>query len=189
MLKILHLDTETTGRNAQANAVHQLSGGIEIEGELVEEFDFKVKPYPTAVISNEALKIAKVTVEQIMMYEDGMSVIRKLCNILEKHIDLSNARDKMFLSGYGCAHFDNPFFNSFFEQNGCGKYKSYFWTATIDTQVLAANALRYERNAMGDFKMETVAKRFNIDVDTTLLHNAAYDWKVSRLIYHALNKK
>lgn len=188
MLKIFHFDEETTGDDHKRNAIHQLAGCIEVDGVIKEEFDFRVAPYPTAEITQEALDIGKVSLAEIRLYADGLTIIRQLCNLIERHIDTSNYNDKLFLAAYGGAHFDSPFLKEFFIQNGCGKFKTYFWSTVIDPMVLAANALRYERTNMQNFKLETVAKRFNIDVDIAQLHNAAYDWKISRLLLHTINK-
>lgn len=47
---------ETTGVDHGRNGIHQLAGCIEIDGEIVEGFNFKVAPNPKAIIEEEALR-------------------------------------------------------------------------------------------------------------------------------------
>lgn len=43
-MKLFLFDLETTGTDAVKNGVHQISGRIIINGEVKENFDFKVRP-------------------------------------------------------------------------------------------------------------------------------------------------
>ena len=52
-MKILYLDTETTGITANS-AVIQFAGIIEIDGEVKEEFNIRCKPHKDADISEKA---------------------------------------------------------------------------------------------------------------------------------------
>lgn len=189
ILKILHHDEETTGRDPHNCAIHQLAGHIEIDGQIVESFNFHIRPHPSALISQEALLVSGMDMETILKYADGMTVMRSFSNLVEKYVDYSNPQDRMFTSAYNGASFDDIFLKNFFELNGCGKFRNYFWTGCLDTKVLALNKLSNERVSMPDFKLETVAKRFNIDVDEKQLHNAAYDSWLSHLLLKAINNR
>ncbi len=182
MLKIFHVDIETTGDDPNLHSIHQIGGYIEIDNKVVNEFEYNVRPYPTALINTKALLISGVTKEEIMNYRDAMSVIREICNLIELYIDYTNPQDKFFISGYNAAHFEGSFLPIFFMQNGCSKYKNYFYHAILDTMVLAASVLRYERSTMPDFKLPTVARRFDIDVNVDRLHKAKYDAWVSMIL-------
>ena len=188
MIKVAHLDTETTGKDCAKHGIHQIAGGLEINGTIVADFDFKVQPYPTSYIEESALKVSGVTRAQIMGYENGIVILRKLCAVLDQHVDITNPQDRFFLSGWGVSHFDSGFLQKFFQQYGSDKFKLYFWNTPIDTAILSANVLRHERSGMQNFQLATVAKRFNIDVQESQLHNAAYDWKLSRQILNSINK-
>lgn len=187
MLKVIHLDTETTGQDADKHSVHQIAGSIEINNVVKTTFDYKVRPFPGMQISAEALKMSGVTLPIIFSYPHGLTVIRDLCRLLDEYVDASDPQDKMFICGYNVSSFDQFFLKAFFKQNSCSKYSAYFYNTTIDTMVLAAFALRYERAAMPDFTLAAVAKRFNIDVDLSQLHNGGYDAEISRLLYHKLS--
>ena len=43
-VKKIFYDLETTGVDHRRNGIHQLAGCIEIDGEIVESFNFKVAP-------------------------------------------------------------------------------------------------------------------------------------------------
>lgn len=188
-LKIIHYDLETTGADPCRHGVHEIGGQIEINGEIVQEFEFKVRPHPLAQINPKALEIGGVTIQQIMGYQDGLTIIRELCNMLDRYVDWSNPTDYFMLSGFNTNYFDDRMLEKFFIENGSERFRKYFFPGSIDTRVLAMNILRYELPGMPDFKLHTVAKRFGIDVDENLLHRAKYDATVSRLILDAINKR
>ena len=61
-VKKFFYDLETTGVDHRRNGIHQLAGCIEIDGEIVESFNFKVAPNPKAIIEEEVLKVGGGTV-------------------------------------------------------------------------------------------------------------------------------
>jgi DNA polymerase-3 subunit epsilon len=86
-LKILFLDLETTGTKFWRNGIHQISGIIDINGEVRERFDFKVKPFERAEIEDSALEVAKVTREQILSYPETQTVYNELLELILKYVD------------------------------------------------------------------------------------------------------
>ncbi|MDZ7795548.1 MAG: hypothetical protein U5N56_00180 [Candidatus Marinimicrobia bacterium] len=52
--KFLYFDVETTGLNPAKHDITQLSGLIEIDGEVVDGFNFNLKPYDFTVIDPRA---------------------------------------------------------------------------------------------------------------------------------------
>ncbi len=61
--KIVFIDTETTGLKGMENGVHQISGIIDINGKIVDKFNFKVAPFEEDFITGNALKTSHVTRE------------------------------------------------------------------------------------------------------------------------------
>lgn len=187
-MKIFYFDLETTGVKFWKNGIHQISGMVEINGEIKETLDFKVKPFEKALIEQEALDVAKVTEEQIMLYEPMADVYQKIINTLSKYVDKYVKQDKFFLCGYNITAFDNQFFRAFFVQNGDKFFGSWFWSDSLDVMVLASDYLKEKRDLMTDFKLHTVAKELGISVDNEKLHDASYDMQLTKKIFDIVKR-
>lgn len=179
-MKILFYDLETTGTLVNRNGIHQISGIIQVDGEIKEKFNFKVQPNPKAEISPEALQVAGVTKEQIMAYPPMGEIYAKFVDMLAKYVDRYDKKDKFFLAGYNNSGFDNPFLRAWFLQNGDKYFGSWFWSNTIDVMVLATAFLIERRAEMENFKQGTVAKALGIAIDESKLHDALYDVEVCK---------
>lgn len=188
-IKNFFFDCETTGVRHWKNGIHQISGAIEIDGEIKERFDFKVQPFKDAVIEDDALAISGITREQIAAYMPMNDCYKAIVKLLGKYCDKFDKMDKFFLIGYNNASFDNAFFRAFFVQSLDNYFGSWFWSSTIDVMVIAAEHLKYERHLMIDFKQSTVAKYLGIEVDETKLHDAEYDTDLLIQIYKIVCKK
>jgi DNA polymerase-3 subunit epsilon len=187
-MKLFFFDIETTGLKHWRNGIHQISGCVEINGEVKEYFDFKVKPNPDCTIEDEALKVSNVTKETVLSYPDMKVVHGELCFLLAKYVNKFQKSDKFFLVGYNNASFDNQFLRAFFTQNGDNYFGSWFWSDTHDTMVLASLHLKEYRSTMENFQLKTVAKKLGIEVDESKLHDAQYDIELTRSIYHIVKK-
>lgn len=183
-MKLFFFDVETTGVKHWQNGIHQMSGKIVIDGEEKEAFDFKCRPNPKAKIEDEALKVANVTREQILLYPPMEDIYGELIKILSKYVSKYNKSDKMYLVGFNNASFDNHFLRAFFVQNGDEYFGSWFWPNSIDVYVLATPFLHKERAKMENFKLMTVAKHLGIEVDESKLHDALYDIELTQQIFN-----
>jgi DNA polymerase-3 subunit epsilon len=182
-MKIFYYDLETTGTNPGKHGIHQISGMIEIDGKVMEEFDFHVQPNPRAIIEDAALAVGGVTKEQIMSYPEMGVVYNQLVTMLSKYVDKYDKNDKFFLCGYNNAAFDNQFLRGFFLQNGDNYFGSWFWANTLDVMVLATLALADRRAQMENFKLSTVASAMGVEVNAGELHNAMYDIYLTKAIF------
>jgi DNA polymerase-3 subunit epsilon len=182
MIKIFY-DLETTGTNFKAHSVHQLSGLIEVDGEIVEEFDFKVRPHPKAQISKEAMTVCNKTEKEIMSYPEMRKVHKQFLTLLSKYVDKYNPKDKMYLIGFNNRAFDDLFLRMFFELNDDKYIGSWFWSDTGDTLCLASEYLLDRRASMLSFKLKRVALELGLEVDTEGLHDALFDARLTRSIY------
>jgi DNA polymerase III subunit epsilon len=183
MEKLFFYDLETTGVRYWENGIHQISGLIMIDGEIKENFNFKVCPHEKAIIEDDALKIANITKEQIMEYPKAREVYKKLIGLLSKYVNKFDKKDKFHLVGYNINSFDNSFFREFFTQNNDNYFGSWFWADSIDCYVLASNKFKKERASFPNFQQRTVAKRLGIEIDETRLHDAEYDISICVEIY------
>lgn len=183
MSKICYFDLETTGVRHWKNGIHQISGCIDINGKIEEWFDLKVQPNPAAQISDEALKVSGTTREMLATYMPFNQGYKELVTILSKYVDKYDKKDKMFLCGYNCASFDTQFLRAFFVQNGDDYFGSWFYSASLDVMILAAQYLVTERVEMKDFKLGTVAEFMGIQVDALKQHDARYDIEITRELH------
>lgn len=187
MAKILFFDVETTGLDDQKHGIHQLSGLLEIDGVIVESFDFKVKPPSHLIIDPLALKVSNVTIDQILNYDIESKVYAEFINMLSRHIDKFNPKDKAFLCGFNNAAFDNDFLRALFLRCNDKYFGSWFWSNSLDVMVLATNYLIESRTSLVDFKLKTVATHLLGSTDDSKLHNASYDIELTRNIFQIVN--
>jgi len=187
MAKILFYDLETTCTMFWKNGIHQLSGIVDIDGEVKETFNIKMRPNPKAIIDNEALKIAGVTVESLAFNPFSMEEgYKEYIKILSKYVSKYDKKDKFFLCGFRNTGFDDPFSKALFTQCGDDYFFSWFWGNSLDVSVLASQKFMNERSSMKDFKLSTVAEKLGITVDPSKLHDALYDVELTRESYYKL---
>ena len=183
MLKILYYDLETTGLDFRKNAVVQLSGMLEIDGTVVQKFNFKMAPFKDAVIDKQALLVIGKTEEELFKAQTMQEVYFKFKNMLSKYVDRFNKYDKIFLCGYNNIRFDDIFQRSMFERCKDNYFGSWFWGNSMDAMVSASEHLALKRNRMVNFKLSTVAKELGVEVDNSKLHDALYDVELTRAVH------
>jgi DNA polymerase-3 subunit epsilon len=184
-IKTLFCDVETTGLDPSRHAVIQLAGLIDIDGEVVEEFDFKLQPFPGQLLSQESLDINRVTKEEMKTFLQPMAAYIEITKLFNKYVSRFDKSDKFFLVGYNST-FDDSFLRAFFKNCGDEYYGSYIWWPTIDIAPFAVEFFKEERSKFPDFKLSTVCKAFGIEVDDTETHNALYDSKLTRKVYRKI---
>ena len=182
-IKKVFLDLETTGTNYRLHSIHQISGLIEINGQVVDLFDFRVQPHPKALVEPEALALAGLDELDLLSYPPMKEVYVQFIKMLGKYIARYDSKDKAWLVGYNNRQFDDPFLRAWFEQNGDTYFGSWFWPDTIDVMVLASQYLIPKRRLMPSFKLKDVAGFLGIAVDPERLHEAGYDVELTKAIY------
>ena len=188
-MKLLFFDLETTGLSWHENGIHQISGCVEIDGEVKEHFNFNVAPNPRLKIEDAALAVAHKTREQVVAYPPMAEVYKQFVALLAKYVDKFDTSDKFFLVGFNNASFDNQFLRNWFAQNGDKYFGSWFWANSLDVFILATQKLLHKRSIMLDFKLKTACAHAGIIVDETKLHDASYDIELTRALYRAATAK
>jgi len=186
IMKNCYIDVETGGIDPNSCALLQIGVMIEIHGEVVEQKDFKVAPFPKDEIYDDALKVNNLTKEEIKKFPKPDEVYDELIELLSRYVNRYSKHDKFFFTGYNSHAFDMPFLRKFFEKNGDKYFGSWFFYPSIDVMILAAQALMKKRSHMIDFKLFTVAQALGVSPDTALLHDAVYDIKLTREVYKKL---
>ena len=183
MIIKVFLDLETTGVNPRKHSVHQISGLVEIDDKIVEEFNYYTQPHPKAKYEPAALRIAGKTEEELKSYPPMKEVHKIFTTMLSKYVDKYNPKNKAFIAGFNNKAFDDFFIRAWFEQCGDEFFGSWFYPDTLDVMVLASEYLLYRRAQMPSFKLKRVAIELGMEVIKERLHDSSYDVELTRQIY------
>lgn len=186
-MKKIFYDLETTGLNKNKCSIIQLSGCIEIDGEMKEFFDFKMRPWDGSEFEVKALEMYEdrgITMDVILGFDSPKKIFKQFQELLCKYVNKYDKKDKFYLYGYNNRGFDDDFLRNYFNKMNDPYFGSFFHQNTIDIMVLASEYLLEVRPNMPNFKLQTVAEVLQLDVQTELLHDAEYDIKLTRLAYN-----
>jgi DNA polymerase III epsilon subunit-like protein len=115
-MKLLFLDLETSGLNAWNNGIIQMTGIIEINGEVKDAFNYKIMTFKDDVIDDGALKVTNTTREMIKTYMDPFEVYNNIKVLLTKYVNpFDKTSERFTMVGYN-ADFDNDFMKCFFNK-------------------------------------------------------------------------
>ena len=184
MSKLLHLDVETTGLYAPGAGLVQVAGIVEIDGEEVETFDLRCRPFPGDLLNKDALQIIGKTREELAARPDPADTFRELLDVLDRHVDRFDKADKFFMVAYN-ASFDNEHLRAWWKKCGGEYFGAYFWTPPLCVMTLAGIALRPSRPDLPNFKLATVAQAMRITADGDP-HDALTDVRLSAGIWRRL---
>lgn len=182
IVKIFY-DVETTGANPNKHSLHQVAGLIEVDEQVVDEFNIYSRPHSKAILEPEALSICKVTPEHLQSYPAMGDAKTEFCRTIAKYINKYDKRSKAYLIGYNNCGFDDKFLRMWFTLCGDNYFGSWFWSDSRDTMVLASEYLESRRPSMPNFQLHTVAQTLGLEVDESKLHDASYDVLLTRQIY------
>ena len=112
-MKIIFIDTETTGLSSQKNDIIQIAGLVTEDGKVLDEFNFKCQPVNWNTISKQALQINNTTIEDLKKYEMPQATFIHFLKILEKHFD----GEKFIIAGQNVKAFDWRFVVAFWENH------------------------------------------------------------------------
>lgn len=185
-MKRLFIDVETGGTNPYKHALLEIAGIVDIYGDIVEEFSFKLKPFPQDEIEDEATAVTGLTPDIIeQQHEDPGLVYIKFIKLLDSYIDKYDKKDKFTFIAYN-SKFDEEFIRSFFKKKGNNFFGSYFHWPSIDVAVLASDDLGEDRPSLVNFKLITVCKYYGLDINSERFHSGDYDIALTRELYYAI---
>lgn len=166
MNKIIFIDTETGGVNAEKSALIQLSGIIEIDGAEKEKFNFYIKPFENSEVNEKALEVQGRTLEELgtEKYIDESIIYKKFLEILDKYINKYDKNDKFIVAGYN-VKFDIDILKALFERNNNKFLFSYFNSSMLDP-LYSVRLLQVAGMlpVLENNKLETWCKYFNIEL-------------------------
>lgn len=185
-MKLLYLDTETTGLTDNS-AVVQIAGAIEIDNEVVEWFSIRCKPHKGADISESALKTIGLTIEELNKEQEPAEGLKELEKIFSKYVDRYDKNDKLVMICHNYPfdfrmlynfynRLNNKFLGSFidFKLNVC--------TLNLVKSLQVMEILPILENN----KLETWCKHFGVSLENA--HDALEDIRATREVYKNINK-
>lgn len=185
-MKLLYFDTETTGLDAKENDILTLAGIIEIDGEVKEELYLEMQPFNYKSISEEALKVNGLNLEQIKTFQTPQRAYEKIIDIFRKYINRYNKFDKFTAVGHNIK-FDIGFLSEFFKKNNDKYFGSWMDYHCLDTMQLLHILMFKKAIVLDNCKLVTASKHFGIDLNNA--HNSLSDIKATReLFYKIINK-
>lgn len=166
MNKIIFIDTETGGVNAEKSALIQLSGIIEVDGTEKEKFNFYIRPFENSEVNEKALEVQGRTLEELgtEKYIDESIIYQEFLEILDKYIDKYDKNDKFIVAGYN-VKFDIDILKALFERNNNKFLFSYFNSFMLDP-LYSVRLLQVAGMlpVLENNKLETWCKYFNIEL-------------------------
>ncbi len=183
--KIAWIDGETTGLDSLQNDLLTFSVIIEIDGEIKETLNLEMQPFNYQSITDEALRINGMSVEQIKKFPSAHESHKKLVTLFKKYVNPFDKTDKFIPAGYNVG-FDVDFLFKFFQKCGdpyCGSFLDYH---KLD---VASLVLFFKIRGLIDvegYKLVDVCKVLNIELDA---HKAEDDIIATRKIFNTLMKK
>jgi len=196
-MKILWVDTETTGLNPSENGVHQVAGLIELGnigyGNLIT-FNINANPLSHCEVSTwfdktkncevDALSISGKTKEDLLKYQGYQLGMAELLSVFSAHVDKFDNSDKFILAGYNVGYDKDMLFGwaTDIGEKYLGSY--------IDHRVIDVASIARAAHAMGlfvrepeNFQLGTLANHFGIAIDA---HDALSDIEATRKLFFVL---
>lgn len=179
--KIFWFDTETSGLDKVEHGIIQIAALIEVNGEVVGEFESKVRLFPTKKVEAKALETNGFTVDQIRReFPETHGVYNNLRTFLAKHGTAGDKANRFIMAGYN-SQFDCDMLAQW-HQDITRKpfaYWDYFQFSPIDPLPFF-RILRYAGIlTTEDTRLESICKFYGIEIDA---HDALSDIRATRTV-------
>ena len=188
-MKIIFIDTETTGLNSQKHDIIQLAGLVVEDGKVIDSFNYKCQPVNWTDISPQALQVNNTTYEQLHSYETPKESFVKFLEVLNKHY---TPKDKFLIAGQNVKKFDWRFIVSFWEKHKSPTDKDfqYFFDnrSSLDLMDLSKPMKTHGILEVENIKLGTIVEALNIQIEGNL-HDALTDITVTYKSFYKLLKE
>ena len=189
--KVLWVDLETTGTNPLRHGIIQLAALVEIDNEIIEEVDLRMRPMTKHEVDAEALEVNGVTEAQISEWPAQSDQYAAFEALLERYVNRYEKLDKFVLAGYNINAFDELFLRQMFLDNAKtreerkygGYFGSWFFWPKRDVQTYVAEHILEHTMRLKNYKLETVCAQFGIQINA---HDALSDIHATRQLYRVL---
>lgn len=185
--KIFWFDTETTGLDPKQNAMIQLAGIVEVNGEVVDEFEILFRPWKNAILDDRALEINGRSVKELMTFPTLDIGVLGLKKKFDRWVSKYDKEDKFICAGYNVA-FDKGFLREAFYR--CGDLYgigSYCFNCSLDIWALVSLAILHDNLRLPNYKLTTLCDYYKIKLKDA--HDAIADIAATRELFLLLRKK
>ena len=189
MNKFLFIDQATTGKNPDRCAIYRIGGIYAEDGVEKKRFEFRMRPFLNARISEESLWICGESRSSLLIYRDERDVFKEFVGLLDTLVNVRSPQDKLYIAGYSPASYEVPFLTEWFRRNGNEHFRHYFHYQSIDVMCLAAVLLMNRRHLMPDFTLESAARHLGIMIPHTDSYNCIINAKASLDIYREFERR
>lgn len=185
MHKILWFDTETTGLDAEEHDVIQIAGKVFINSKMVEEFNLRCQPHSYENISEKALEVNGLTVEELKTYPPPEETFKEFQAIMDRHVNSRNKADKFVPAGQN-VRFDMDMMQGWWKKCGSPFWFAYIFPAPLCTMTMAVMLELKEGKKIfiPNYKLETMCKCLGIKLDNA--HDALADIDATRQVANVI---
>ncbi len=178
-LKVFYCDAETTGLDKKIHEAVQFGCIVEVDGQVVDELEIKLRPSKLKSISPEALRVQKRSLQDLLNFPPRKDSYAKLLAFLNKHVNTRVVGDKFFWTGQN-PEFDRGFMEELFREFNNATFQSYFDRRSADLIALALAMRQKGLFNPRSFGLEAMAEELGITYDA---HDAMNDIRVTRQIW------
>ena len=185
-MNVLYFDVETTGLDPVADSIFQLSGLIEVDGDIKDEFNFFLRPPKGSRVSLKALEVTGKTIEDLRGYPDSSEGYSSFVDMLGKYVSKYKVNKSPKEKFYPCAYngnFDLQFLDNFFKKMGDNYFSTWQNWQLIDPLPVVRMLCYMGQLDLPNHKLKTVCDKFGISIDA---HDAMSDIRATRDLVQVL---
>ena len=182
-MKLFWFDLETTGLNPDKHGLIQIGCLIDQDGKMIDNFEIKIKPFKTDLLTKGAFEKTGVTVKQLKTFNEPLTALRKFEKFMEVHIDKYDKTDKFIMAGKNIQMFDIPFLRKFYDKCDNLYFGSWFYNMYIDINTNIAEAMVFNGLRLQNYQLGTLCEAFDIDLNA---HDAMSDIIATRQLYYKI---
>lgn len=184
-MKLIFLDTETTGLDREKHSILQLAGTIlNTQTQESETFDFHIAPYTTEPWGKGAYDTHHISEEEAAKFPSQNQVFHEFKKLLSKYVDQYDKLDKLYIVGYN-VQFDVDFLYNWFKRNADPYFYSWFHYPPLDVMQLMGWKMLGKRQELENFKLATVYK-YLFGTELVGAHGALSDAEATKQIMLAI---
>lgn len=185
-MKLLYIDTETSGVNCNIHGIIQVAALMEVDGEVVDSIDIKCNIHPSCCFDPESTVIHGITEQEIQNRINSKHAYEIFVGWLTRHISPYDKTDKAYPVGFNI-NFDLDFIAAWFKVHGSTHGFGTFinWKRLDPLEILYIMDYR-GKISLPNYKLITVAEHFGIEY--TDKHDALSDIVATRDIFKKLLK-